>query len=208
MSPRRVVQEITYWHEEFGTTDFAFYDDALLVNPENHAIPLFEAIIARGRKLKFHTPNAVHIRAITPKIAVLMRAAGVETLRLGLETVEFDQREMDRKVREEEFMRAVSTLLAAGFAKEQVGAYLLVGLPGQDMESVERSIKTVKASGITPILAYYTPIPRTAMWDAACAASRYDLASDPVFTNNAIMPCRRAGFDWAELARLKMLVKS
>ncbi len=208
MSPDRVVAEIGYWQDRFGTENFAFYDDALLVAPENHAIPMFEKIVASGRKFKFHTPNAVHIRAITPRIARLMRAAGVETLRLGLETVEFDKRDMDRKVKEAEFTRAVVHLLDAGFKKEQVGAYLLVGLPGQDIASVERSIDIVKACGITPILAYYTPIPKTQMWDAARTASPYDLASDPIFTNNAIMPCRRTGFDWAELARLKQRVKS
>ena len=207
LSPKRIVREIIHWHDRFGTANFAFYDDALLVDAEHHAIPMFEEIIACGRKLTFHTPNAVHIRAITPELARLMRTAGIATLRLGLETAEFNQRDIDRKVREEEFARAVSNLMNAGFKKEQVGAYLLVGLPGQDIAAVERSIAVVKASRIMPILAYYSPIPKTAMWPAACKASRYDLASDPVFTNNAIMPCR-TGFDWAELARLKQLVKS
>ncbi len=180
----------------------------MLVNAQKHAVPMFKQIIKTGRTLNFHTPNAVHIREITPEISELMFAAGMKTLRLGLETLEFEEREIDRKVKEEEFICAVSNLLTAGFKKEQVGAYLLVGLPGQDIKLVERSIKIVKRSGITPILAYYTPIPHTAMWEAAIAASRYDLASDPIFTNNAIMPCRQSDFEWDELARLKQLVKS
>ena len=169
---------------------------------------MFKQIIKTGRKLNFHTPNAVHIREITPEMAELMFAAGVKTLRLGLETLEFEEREIDRKVKEEEFIQAVSNLLSAGFQKEQVGAYLLVGLPGQSVDAVERSIAIVKQSGITPTLAYYTPIPHTEMWEAAVAASRYDLASDPIFTNNAIMPCRQSDFEWDELARLKLLVRS
>ena len=207
MDPARVVEEIIYWQDFCGVKDFAFYDDALLVNAEKHAAPMFKQIIKTGRKLNFHTPNAVHIREITRQIANLMFAAGVKTLRLGLETMDFGKREIDRKVKEEEFFSAISYLLAAGFKKEQVGAYLLVGLPGQNTKSVEFSIKIVKRSGITPILAYYTPIPHTQMWKAAIAASRYDLASDPVFTNNAIMPCRQSEFEWEELARLKQLVK-
>jgi radical SAM superfamily enzyme YgiQ (UPF0313 family) len=208
MKPDRVVEEIVFWQDFCGVTDFAFYDDALLVNAQKHAVPMFEQIIKTGRKLNFHTPNAVHIREITPEISELMFAAGIKTLRLGLETLEFDQREIDRKVKENEFNQAVSNLLTAGFKKEQVGAYLLVGLPGQDIKLVERSIKIVKRNGITPILAYYTPIPHTAMWEAAVAASRYDLASDPIFTNNAIMPCRQSDFEWDELARLKKLVRA
>ena len=208
MAPERVVEEISYWQDYCGVKDFAFYDDALLVDPENHAVPMFKQIIASGRVLNFHTPNAVHIRAITRELSELMFAAGVKTLRLGLETLPSGKREIDRKVEEEEFICAVSYLLDAGFRKEQVGAYLLVGLPGQKTEIVERSIEIVKSRGITPILAYYTPIPHTDMWPAAVAASRYDLESDPIFTNNAIMPCRPSGFDWEELARLKKRVRS
>lgn len=207
-NPERVVEEILYWHDGYGIKNFVFYDDALLVNADQHAAPMFKRIIKLGRELIFHTPNAVHIRGITSQIAGLMVKAGVKTLRLGLETTDFTMREMDRKVKESEFIQAVSYLLEAGFQKDQVGAYLMVGLPGQSVESVELSIKTVKKSEITPILAYYSPIPHTQMWDAAVAASRYDLASDPVFTNNAIMPCQHSEFNWETLTRLKKLIRA
>jgi radical SAM superfamily enzyme YgiQ (UPF0313 family) len=206
-NPEKVVEEIGFWQDNYGARDFAFYDDALLVNPEQHAIPMFEAIIRTSRTVYFHTPNAVHIREITPRMAALMFRAGMKHLRLGLETSDFDGRDMDRKVREAEFLAAAAHLRSAGFTKDQVGAYLLVGLPGQDFRSVARSIETVKKSGITPVLTYYTPIPHTRMWEAAVSASRYDLSGDPVFTNNAVMPCRPEGFDWQERAKLKKLVK-
>jgi hypothetical protein len=35
------------------------------------------------------------------------------------------------------------------------------------------------------------------------AASRYDLEADPVFTNNAIMPCQKEPFSWTIISRLK-----
>ena len=103
---------------------------------------------------------------------------------------------------EEEFLQAAARLREAGFDKKEVGAYLLAGLPGQRPEGIEPSIDTVKKSGIIPILAFYTPIPHTRMWSQSCAASRYDLASDPLFTNNAVMPCWPE-FDWQTISRLK-----
>jgi len=170
--------------------NFAFYDDALLTAPEHHVIPLLEKIIASGIKVFFHTPNALHIREISPYIAKLMSDAGFETIRLGLETTEFeDRKELDRKVSESQFRQAISYLKAAGFRKEQIGAYLLTGLPGQSLSSVEMSVKTVRESGIEPVLAQYTPIPHTALWKKAVACSRYDLEADPIFTNNSIQPC-------------------
>jgi hypothetical protein len=207
-SPQNVVTEIEYWHRHYGVVNFAFYDDALLVHPEGHAWPLLEAIIRKNLKLFFHTPNALHIREISAQTARLMYRAGFHTLRLGLETTAFDsRRDLDRKVEEEEFLRAVGHLKDAGFRPDQIGAYLLVGLPGQRLDAVQKSIDIVRQACITPVMAHYTPIPHTRLWDAACAASRYDLGSDPIFSNNAIMPCSSEDFDWQVLSRLKQSVK-
>ncbi len=205
--PRAVFEEISYWHNFYGVRDFAFYDDALLVDAENHADVLFSMIRDSDLDVRLHTPNALHVRNISPGTARLMREAGMKTVRLGVETMEFEGRDMDRKVRALEFSRAAAYLREAGFSQEEVGAYLLAGLPGQDPVSVEASIDMVKAAGITPIIAYYSPIAGTKMWDAAKAASRYDLESDPVFTNNAVMPCQDA-FSWELAARFKKRIKS
>jgi hypothetical protein len=205
-NPENVVDEIRFWHEKYGVKNFPFYDDALLADPEHHAIPMLEKIIASGINVFFHTPNALHIREITPYIAKLMFDAGFETIRLGLETTAFeDRKELDRKVTESEFRQAISCLKAAGFKKEQIGAYLLTGLPGQSLSSVETSINVVRESGIKPVLAQYTPIPHTALWKKAVASSRYDLESDPIFTNNAVLPCSSEAFSWQTLTYLKNL---
>ncbi len=204
--PASVASEITYWHRKYGASDFVFYDDALLVNAEAHAIPVFEEILRGGPRVRFHTPNAVHIRGLSGKTATLMHKVGFKTVRLGLETVGFGAREeLDEKTTAEEFNMAVDHLKKAGFKGDQVGAYLLVGLPGQSTREVETAIRTVRESGVTPIPAYYTPIPGTALWPRAKAASRYDLESDPVFTNNAILPCRKKPFSWETITRVKNL---
>jgi radical SAM superfamily enzyme YgiQ (UPF0313 family) len=208
-SPASVIEEIKFWHAKYGQREFILYDDAFLVDAERHSIPILEEIIHANLKVRFHTPNAIHIRGITEQTAQLMHKAGFTTMRLGLETVDFDHRlEFDKKVSEEEFKLAAGYLKKAGFEKKQVGAYLLAGLPGQDLASVEHSIHTVKQLGITPVLAYYTPIPQTTLWPRAVAASRYDLESDPVFTNNAIIPCTKKPFVWDTLTRLKELTKA
>jgi len=207
-SPESVVEEVKYWHERFGAEDFVFYDDALLSDAEKHATPIFEGIINSDLNIRFHTPNAVHIRGISRQNAQLMFRAGFETLRLGLETAAFDARqELDKKVTSEEFKRAVTCLKKAGFHQNKIGAYLLAGLPGQDTASIEKSIEIVRQHNVTPVLAYYTPIPHTALWPKAVASSRYDLESDPVFTNNAILPCQKEPFSWETITYLKGLAK-
>jgi len=209
-SPERILEEIRFWHTRCGVRDMVFYDDALLVDSESHAIPLFEKIIAAGLAgvVRFHTPNAVHIREINHATARLMAAAGFQTLRLGLETAAGDRRDIDHKVTRNEFLAAVACLKSAGFRGDQVGAYLLTGLPNQPWDSVEASVETVRKAGITPVPAHFTPIPHTALWPAAVASSRYDLESDPIFTNNAIFPCQKESFSWEPLIRLKNLIKT
>ncbi len=203
-SPESVFREVRHWQKNFGVTNFVFYDDALLVNARSHAMPLFEQLIESGMTFQFHTPNAVHIREITKETTSLMAQAGVVTLRLGLESLDFKNRHMDQKFKREEFFRAAACLREAGFKGDRMGAYLLVGLPGQDMAAVEADIRMVKQNGIKPILAYYSPIPHTAMWPAAVRASRYNLEADPIYTNNAVFPCQPA-FNWKQLSRLKQM---
>jgi len=207
-SPESVLNEIKYWQENYKVEDFIFYDDALLVDAEKHAVPILEAVVNSGLNIRFHTPNAVHIRGISEKTAQLMFRAGFKTLRLGLETAAFDKRaELDEKVTAEEFKRAVSCLKAGGFQKDMIGAYLLAGLPGQDTVSIVDSINIVRENNVTPVPAWYTPIPHTVLWPDAVASSRYDLESDPVFSNNAILPCQKGPFSWKTLTRLKHLAK-
>ena len=207
-SPDHVFREIRHWHDNFGVKNFAFYDDALLVRPEAYAFPLFKRIIDADLDLNFHTPNALHIREITARAADLMFRAGFKAIRLGLETTDFSKdRHHDIKVREDEFFRAVESLKAAGFEKEQLGAYLLCGLPGQNLDDVETSMNQVKRTGVLPVLAYYTPIPHTPMWEDAVKNARLDITAHPGLTNNSLFPCVRSETDLARISQLKKMQK-
>ena len=207
--PAAVVTEIQMWHEKFGVNDFVFYDDALLVNARRHIRPLLEGVIAAGLKIRFHTPNALHVREIDESMTRLMKASGFHTIRLGLETTDVSVRKngLDEKVTLCEFHEAVACLKTAGFSKNQVGAYLLAGLPDESEAAVYASIDLVKAAGVTPIMAHYTPLPFTGLWEKAKAASRYDLEADPIFTNNAIYPCSKEPFSWKRFSRFKNRVQ-
>ncbi len=188
--PNEVLEEIIFWHKGFNVQDFAFYDDALLVESDTHAAVLLEAIAGLDMNLRFHTPNALHVKEVTADIARLMRRTGFRTIRLGLETSDFSlHSDLDNKVAEGDFEQAAHNLLEAGFTSNEIGAYLLIGLPGQSVNSVIKSIDLVARASATPYLAEYSPIPQTALWEKAIAHSEYDLASEPLFHNNTLLPC-------------------
>ncbi len=207
-SPDHVFKEIIYWHQTRGVKNFAFYDDALLINSKAYAYPLLEKIIDSGVDLMFHTPNALHIREITPKAARLMFQAGFKTIRLGLETTDFSEnRTHDAKVKKDEFARAVKALREAGFETKQIGAYLLCGLPGQRICEIKSAMDLVRQSGITPVQAFYTPIPHTPMWEEAVAHARFDIRLHPALTNNTLFPCVASEDDIKRIYQLKNMRK-
>jgi radical SAM superfamily enzyme YgiQ (UPF0313 family) len=170
--------------------DFAFYDDALLVDCRHHICVFLEQVVRHNLGLKFHCPNGIHITYIDSDVARLLFKAGFREIRLGLETSDHQlQDNLGRKFATGEFERAVSHLKKAGFRSDQVGAYILMGLPGQSHEQVARTITYVGQVGAVPYLSEYSPIPHTELWEQAVATSRFDLASEPLFHNNSILPC-------------------
>lgn len=205
--PKDVIKEIFFWSQMFGVKDFAFYDDALLVNFESHLGVVLEGVLQKGLKVRFHTPNALHVRMINKERASLLKRAGFVTLRLGFETVDsVRHRELDGKVRAEELKEALKILREVGFQKRELGVYLLWGLPGQDFEEVLRSARFVASCGGAPYLAEYSPIPGTSLYSEAQKTSRYPLEEDPIFHNNSLFPCLKQP-DWEEIYRIKQYVR-
>ena len=202
--PEEVLQEITFWHEKFGVKDFAFYDDALLIGPSGHILPILRGVMEKKIPCRFHAPNALHARAIHREVADFLYRAGFQTIRLGFETSdETLQVQTGGKVNNQDFRVAVENLKRAGYAGEEIGVYLLAGLPGQRVEEIEESIATVRDTGAKPILVEYSPIPGTPMFEDAQKSSAFDIAGEPLFHNNSILPCQWEGFTWGDFRRLK-----
>lgn len=190
-NPINVADEIAYWHRLYGICHFSFYDDALLMDPEGMAIPLLKEIVRRGLTCQFHCPNGLHLREVSPALAKLMFRSGFRTIRFGFETADA-KRQVDTggKVTNEDLERAVRYLREAGYEPQDIGIYLLCGLPGQTALEVHEAISHVKRCGARPIIAEYSPIPGTALWSAAVSASTYPIAEEPLFHNNSLLPCR------------------
>ena len=128
-----------------------------------HLKPILREVIRRGFKCNFHTPNAIHVKMIDEEMAALLFRSNFKTIRLGLETAdETAQRETGGKVDNREFREAVRNLKKAGYRGEEIGVYLLAGLPGQRAEEVKASIAFVREAGAKPNLGGIFPHPRNA----------------------------------------------
>ena len=207
--PANVVDEIDFWHKHFGVTQFSIYDDALLVNPEKMAIPMLTEIIRRRLTCQFHCPNGLHISQITEKLSKLLRMAGFATIRFGFESSNpMTQVYTGGKVNNDQLEAAVRHLTDAGYKSEDIGIYILCGLPGQEAAEVRDSIRYVQSHGARPIIAEYSPIPGTALWESAVKGSRFDLRREPLFHNNSLLPCRSEKLTPEMYNDLKMMARA
>ncbi len=199
-----VLSEILDSCARFGTRHFAFYDDALLSGKKGHALPLFEGLAAKTCHLSFHAPNGLHLREVDGTTARLMRDAGVRSIYLSLESADKALlRERSPKAAPGDLERALRELESAGYDRRAVGVYLIMGLPGQGLASVEESVRFVRSLGATPRVAFFSPIPGTAEWTTLVRRGVLAGDSDPLLHNKTAFAYLKSDVPAAEFAAFK-----
>jgi len=184
-----------------GVENIAFYDDALLFEPEKVFMPFLNEVLKRDVKVNLHTPNGLHVRFVTRELAELMVQAGFRTFYLGFEGSSLEwQRRTGSKVFSEELAQAVRHLIAAGAEPTSITAYQILGHPHTDVQELEDSMRFVNSLGIRGMLADFSPIPGTPDGDYC---RRWVNMDEPLFHNKTAFPIILLGFD--ELNRLKDL---
>jgi hypothetical protein len=200
--PARVEQEVRAI-ARLGIREIAIYDDALLASPER-ALEILERIAGLGLPLRLHAAAGLGCRGLSAEVARAMRRAGFATIRIGLETSDpVAQARLGAKLTTGELEAALVNLETAGYARHEIGVYVLAGLPGQRRAEIEQSIDLVLRLGARPHLSEYTPVPGSPLFGEAAAASRWDLAAEPLFHNPTLLPCSSDELDLAALAAVK-----
>ncbi|HOK57359.1 MAG TPA: B12-binding domain-containing radical SAM protein [bacterium] len=204
-----VVEEIIKNVEKFKLEDIAFYDDALFFDFENHLFKIIEKITKNNKDLRFHTPNGVHPKFINKSVAEFLKEKNFKTLRLSLETIDEERRkESGFKVSFPEFENAVKNLVDAGFTKDEIGVYILAGLPSQNPYEVIKTIKILKNYPCKIKIAEYSPIPGTIDYEISKKLYPELPLENPLFQNNSIFPLWNFENKWEIINQLKIEVKS
>jgi pyruvate-formate lyase-activating enzyme len=199
----RAVAEFNLLQQQ-GVQHCAFYDDALLCQPEDILVPFLNAIRNQGNTIGLHTPNALNARFMTKHLAELMVRAGFKTFYLGFESTSSEwQRLTGAKVSSGELAQAVKHLKLAGADPNCITAYQIVGHPHQDVQELEASMHYVHELGIRGMLADFSPIPGTP--DGDICSEWVDL-SEPLMHNKTAFPILRFGQD--SIDHLKQLQHS
>ena len=206
-SPSEVLTEIAELHDK-GARNYAFYDDALLYDAANHAKPILKGIANSGLPAGFHTPNGLHARFVDEDIASLMRSAGFKTVRLGLETVDLErQHNTGAKVKNSDLERAVALFKQYGFTKDELGVYIMYGLPGQELPEVIEGVRFLQKFDVKIYLSEFSPVRGTRSWNQLIQDGIIDDTLDPLFTNNTVFSFLYSGYDAGAVKSLKLAVK-
>jgi hypothetical protein len=208
-NPQLLFQTVGELWRRYGTRSFAFYDDALLCNKEQGFLPFLDKICRSDFDPEFYLPNAVHLRHLDRCCATMMKRAGFGEVRVGFESAHSQFHEtLDSKLDPPMLAEGLEHLLRAGFSARSITAYVLGGLPGQEAEEVEMSIRHAAGFGIRVQVAEYSPTPGSALWPEAVRCSSFDLKGEPLTHNNSILPMRWRGFTLGDLERLKLLSRN
>jgi len=197
-----VIHQIRYFYRRFKVKNFAFYDDALLYQPQEHIKPLLRLIIKSKLNLNFHTPNGLNAVFIDKELALLLKRAGFTQVRLGLETASPQlQIATGGKIDNVTIKRAIMFLKEAGFAAGEIAVYLLIGLVNQTFEQIQESILFAHSLGVKVYLEEYSPIPGTLDYQRAGLSENLD----PLWHNNSVFPLYKGIDNYLSLQRLKDL---
>ena len=206
-SPESVFGELSENVKRFNVKDIAFYDDALLLNKNQRLIPILKKVISSKMKLRFHTPNGLHTKQIDKEVAQLFRLSGFTTIRLSFETKNPKRfADMKNKVTPDDLIRAVENLEKAGYARNALETYILMGLPGQSFEEIYESILFAHSLGIKVRLASFSPIPGTIDHDRAVKQGLYPKDADPLLSNKTIYPLHRSIEAFHKFHQIRQLV--
>ncbi|MGB9642246.1 MAG: B12-binding domain-containing radical SAM protein [Candidatus Ratteibacteria bacterium] len=204
-----VVEEVNENVSRYSVRHIAFYDDALFCHFETHLKKILEKIISAHKDLNFHTPNGIHPKYITPDLGFFLKDAGFKTLRLSVETFdEKRQKESSFKVCLSEFENAMKNLVDAKFSKQEIGVYILAGLPDQNIEDVAGTIKFLKQFPCEIKIAEYSPIPGTIDFELSKRLYPALPLDEPLYQNNSIFPLWNFEGKWEKINWLKNLAKS
>ncbi len=203
-----VVREINWNVRKFNIRDIAFYDDALLCNFENHLEKILNDVNKTVGTLNYHTPNGIHPRYINKYSAEFLKQSGFRTIRLSVESLDRKrQKESDFKVNFLDFENAMKNLVDAGYSKEEIGVYILAGLPEQTIENVIDTIKILKQFPCKIKVAEYSPIPGTRDYEIARKLYPFLPIEEPLFQNNSIFPIWNFKDKWEKIDYMKQIAR-
>jgi hypothetical protein len=212
LQPSFVRRDIdTVWNEismcvhEFGISDFAFNDDARLVDAPRLLIPLLERIIANRLSIRLHTPNGLHLKYIDVPLLDRMLEAGFTTLRFGFESGLPRYHHTTAQKADTPLLEEKLSLLRQ-YRFPDTGVYVMGGLPGSSPSEMIEEMQLVGSFGVAVKPVFISPVPGTPLF-GMYAANHPDLLDEPLWQNDSFYCTRLPGWGQEGIEAVRMQAK-
>lgn len=182
-SPDYVLREMDEMAGDYGIREFYVVDDNFLAN-RKRVSEIADGLIERGSNHWINLWGGARVDFIArnePLIAKLAKA-GLKQAGLGIETIVPEVLEASTKdITREEIDKAIGILRKYGIS---FFVFLMVGLPGDRYEFVERTKRWIVDNRIDEFgVSLTTPYPKTELWDYVNRYGRWLTPPDQVDLN-------------------------
>ncbi|GAF84177.1 unnamed protein product, partial [marine sediment metagenome] len=162
-STERVLEEMHELHDKYGIRHLLFEDDNLTFD-RKRAEAIFQGMIEREFRFSWTTPNGVAMWRLDDHLLELMRDSGCYWLSLGLESG--DPETLSKVIRKPlRFDRVEGITRACKRLGIRTTALFVLGLPGETLESMRRSMKYAEDMDVDSIaISVATPYPGTPLY--------------------------------------------
>lgn len=206
-SPENIIAELKAVKEKYGITMFEILDDNFTLRVDR-AKKFCRLLIESGMNLSWYCHNGIRADKLDLELAKLMKEAGCTSVALGVESgdpVIFDSIKKGEPL--EAIVNAVNCIKAAGM--RAVG-YFIIGLPGDSLEGIKRTIKFQKSLNLD----YYmygvlNPYPYTEVYDVIKREGKMlmDIKDSSHFSTTLTIPFEMPGFSRNDMEKAYYLAK-
>ncbi len=188
-NPIDVVDEMEYYHEKFGATNFPFHDLTAILK-RSWIKEFCNEIIRRDLKVTWQFPSGTRCEVIDEEIARLMSKAGCSSLAFAPESGSMVTRKLIRKrMTDEALFKAIRASVKAGL---NVTCFFVIGFPHDTWEEIKKTLKLVRKLAVLGIddiaIGFFFPIPGTTLYYELLEKKKIELTDrfllTPIFAND------------------------
>ncbi len=156
-SMQRIMNEIENANK-LDPSDFYFIDESFTYNKER-AIKIGEIASEFGRKYRI----TARVNDMDKELAKALARTGCKRVMYGIESFDEDiLKSVKKNITLEQIYHAIECTQNEGIDTK---AFFIVGLPGETRESLEKTIKGIKETGILPRPRLFIPFPGTKIYN-------------------------------------------
>ncbi len=165
-----IFQELNLAMDRYGVRGFEIIDDIFNLNVAR-SVEFCRKLIDAGLNLTWSCPNGLRADLMTVELAELMAKAGCVRVAIGVESADPKVFATIKKGESlEEIEEGIKILNDVGI---EVTGFFIIGLPGDSLKSVERSIAFAAKNKIQPVFNMLVPYPGTELYRWASREARF-----------------------------------